>query len=267
MFHEGRWEQLAALPEPRSEDTRAWFIRGVALVRLDDCRRAIVPLERGINAGAEVGGASLADCYKREAIRTADQLQELGKEASVHQIRGDILLSMRLDAEKAVAEYEKALNLKPDDGPLLEKLAEGYFSEGDTTKARRTAQRALALNPHRTRLLRMIAEIEMNDRNYEAALSVLKPLSELEPEDGWIMVQLGIVSMHTDDAKSAVEKLERALSQGYPDEKGALHQMLAMQLRKLGRVDEAKQAAAEALRLADLFAEQHSAAPAPHPVN
>ncbi len=264
LFQEGRWEELAALPEQHSEDTHAWFVRGVALARLNDCRRAIVPLERGINAGAEVDGALLADCYKREAIRTADRLQELGKEASVHQIRGDIFLSMRLDAEKAVAEYEKALDLKRDDGPLLEKLAEGYFSEGDMAKARQTAQRALALNPHRTRLLRMIAEIEMNDRNYEAALTVLKPLSELEPQDGWIAVQQGIAYMHTDDAKSAVEKLQWALDHGYSDEKGALHQMLATQLRKLGRVDEAKQAAAEAAHLADLFAEQHSAAPSSH---
>jgi Flp pilus assembly protein TadD len=41
------------------------------------------------------------------------------------------------------------------------------------------------------------------------------------------------------------------LKAGYPDKKGALHAMLARALRRLGRDEEARQAAAEAAKLAD----------------
>jgi predicted RNA polymerase sigma factor len=47
------------------------------------------------------------------------------------------------------------------------------------------------------------------------------------------------------------------LAAGYPDEKGALHALLAGQLRKLGREQEAKSAAQEAIRLANAF-QEHS---------
>ena len=42
---------------------------------------------------------------------------------------------------------------------------------------------------------------------------------------------------------------------GYPDERGALHALLAGQLRKLGREQQAKTAADEAIKLANAFQE------------
>jgi hypothetical protein len=49
------------------------------------------------------------------------------------------------------------------------------------------------------------------------------------------------------------------LAAGYPDQKGALHAQLASALRKLGRMDEAGQASAEASRLANASLQSHQA--------
>ena len=145
------------------ENATEWFWRGVAFAELGDCSQAIPALERGLKAGAETAASWLTSCYELEAVHTADQLKAQGKEASVHQIRGDILLSIRLDASQAATEYTEALRLKPKNPELLEKLAEAYFSLGDMDRARRSAQEALEQNPHRRPVLRLLVRIAMSN--------------------------------------------------------------------------------------------------------
>jgi tetratricopeptide (TPR) repeat protein len=261
LFAEGRWERLIATPLPPVDDAAAWFWRGTALARTGDCTHAIPALERGLKAGAEMDAAQLASCYQREAIQTADRLQALGRDAAVHLIRGDILLSIRLDPAKAIDEYLEALRLRPNDPQFLEKLAEAYFSQGEMEKARQTAQQSLALNPNREKLLRLMIQASMSERDYAAALSLLDRLAATKPEDPWIGVQQATVYAQTSRPAEAVQALQPALDRGYPDEKGSLHAMLAAQLRKLGRTEDASRATAQAIRLADAFAQQSGNAP------
>jgi tetratricopeptide (TPR) repeat protein len=261
LFAEGRWERLIATPLPPVDDAAAWFWRGTALARTGDRNHAIPALERGLKAGAEMDAAQLASCYQREAIQTADRLQALGRDAAVHLIRGDILLSIRLDPAKAIDEYLEALRLRPNDPQFLEKLAEAYFSQGEMEKARQTAQQSLALNPNREKLLRLMIQASMSERDYAAALSLLDRLAATKPEDPWIGVQQATVYAQTSRPAEAVQALQPALDRGYPDEKGSLHAMLAAQLRKLGRTEDASRATAQAIRLADAFAQQSGNAP------
>jgi tetratricopeptide (TPR) repeat protein len=265
LYAEGRWEQLIATHVPPVDDAAAWFWRGMALARTGDCTHAIPALERGLKAGAEMDAAQLAGCYQREAIQSADRLQALGRDAAVHLIRGDIQLSIRLDPAKAVDEYLEALRLRPNDPQLLEKLAEAYFSQGEMEKARQTAQQALALNPNREQLLRLLIRVSMSARDYAAALSLLDRLAAIEPGDQWVGVQQATAYAQTSRPADAVQALQPALDRGYSDEKGSLHAMLAAQLRKLGRTEDANRATAQAIRLADAFAQQDENAPAPAP--
>jgi tetratricopeptide (TPR) repeat protein len=257
VFAEGRWEQLIAEPAPPVNDAARWFWRGVAFARLGDCIHAIPALEHGLKPGGEPGAAELANCYEHEAVRNADHLQALGKEASVHLIRGDILLSIRLDPSKAADEYGQALRLKPNDPQLLEKLAEAYFSQAEIEKARQTAQQALALNPNRKQLLRLLIQVALSERDYPTAHSLLGRLAAIEPDDAWIGVQQATAYAQTGHPEEAVQTLQPALDAGYPDEKGSLHALLAAQFRKLGRIDDARRTTAEAIRLADAFARQN----------
>ena len=75
----------------------------------------------------------------------------------------------------------------------------------------------------------------------------------MDPQDQWTRAQMGTAYAQTGRPEEGVRYLEPVLTAGYPDEKGALHAVLAGALRKIGREEDAKNAAAEASRLANSF--------------
>ena len=279
LYAEERWERLAALPEPSSGGTMerapgdalksaptnslpgygqaaAWFRRGIALAELNDCERAIPPLERGLEPGAETAAYWLELCYAEEARRAVDRLSALGNPVAVHRLRGDMLVRIYGDAQSATEEYAKAIHLSPREPGLSERLAQAYMSLGYMQRAQQAAQEALALDPHRRTTLRLLASIAMNERDYTGALVFLNQMLALDPNDAWTRVQTGIAYAQTGQAEQALRHLQPVLTAGYPDERGALHATLAGVLRKLGREQEAQRAAEEASRLSDRF-QQH----------
>jgi tetratricopeptide (TPR) repeat protein len=256
LFAQGRWEQLAALPAAATADGRFWFWRGVALAQIGNCAQAIPSLERGLNDGKETAAYWLIACYGSVVGHAASQLSAQGKEGAVHQIHGDILLSMKGDATGAAAEYTEALRLKPNDPDLLDKRAQADFSEGDLDQAQRDARSAFAIDPHRQSTLKLLIRIAMSERDYPQALSLLAKFARMQPDDPWTRVQFATAYAQTGRPQDAVRNLQPALLAGYPDEKGALHALLAGQLRKLGREQEAKAAAEQAVKLANTFEQQ-----------
>jgi tetratricopeptide (TPR) repeat protein len=256
LFDEERWAQIAVLSTPAENNAEEWFWHGLAFARLGDCARAIPALERGLPTGAETAASWLTYCYELSAVRAADELKSQGDESAVHEIRGDILLSIRLDAEQAVAEYKEALTVNPKNPELLKKVAQAYFSQGNMQSAGQSAEEALALTPHRIELLKLLAQVAMSERDYPSALSRLSQLAQVEPEDAWVRVQQGTAYAQTGHPDQAVELLKSALNAGYSDERGALHFLLSVQLRKLGRDQEARTASDEAAKLADAFQQQ-----------
>jgi tetratricopeptide (TPR) repeat protein len=264
LFAEERWEQLAAAPPPAPDETAAWFRRGVALGEIGDCPQALPALERGLKDGAETAGFWLEICYGAEVDRAAAQLKSQGDEAAIHELRGDMLLRMKDDAAAAVAEYAEARRLRPKDPDLSERLAQAYFALGDMDRAKQAANDALKDDPHRILALRRLALIAMSERHYPEALAVLKKMVAMDPTNAWARVQMGTAYAQSGRPEEAVRYLQPALAAGYSDEKGALHAVLAGALRKLGRVEEAKAAAAEASRLADSFQAQGKKSPDDH---
>ena len=264
LFEEGRWESLAAMPEPPSQVPAAWFRRGVALAELKDWPRAIPALERGLDAGAETAAYWLELCYASEAERSIARLGELGNQVAFHRVRGDFLVRVKDDMQAATEEYVKARKLQPRDPLLAERLAQAYENTGDMPRAKQAAREALAIDPRRAVSLRLLASIAMNERDYPSALESLNKLLALRPNDAWTRVQLGIAYAQSSQPQEALANLQPALAAGYPDERGALHAMLARVLRKLGREKEAQSAAAESDRLSNLF-QQHGQGPATGP--
>ena len=256
LFALGRWEQLKALPVPR-DDSTAWFWRGVALARTGDCTQAIPALERGLKADPLEAGYLLQSCFASEEARLEEKLSQAGNQAALHQLRGDVALRLRFDAAAAQKEYAEAVRLRPGKPGLQARLAESYKMLGDTVHARQAALAALALNPREASALQTLAQMAMTDRDYAEALARLKQLAVLEPRDPWTQVQLGVAYGQLGKPDEAVSHLVPQLASGYPDPKGALHAQLARALRKLGREDEARQASAEATRLANQALESH----------
>lgn len=229
-----------------------------APVQMQGCETAIPLLERKMTAASQQMDTDtafrLSICYAMEAGMVAGKLGTSAEDmAALHKMRGDILLRLKNDPDAAEKEYQEAVNLRPHDPQLLERLSEAQLSRGDSEDAKASAQAALAIDPHREAALRTLAAIAINDREYEQALPLLRQLLTQDPHNRTIAVNLGRALVETGDSAGALRLIDPALKAGYPDEKGALHALLARVLRRLGRDAEAEQAANEARRLSDAF--------------
>lgn len=251
LYTQGRWEQLIAL-RPAAEPGAAeslWL--GVAFSRIGDCARAIPLLERGLKSDERAAGFRLQLCYASEGDHVVSQLRAKGSQAALHQLKGDMVLRLHDDAATAVFEYAEALKSVPKDPHLLARLADAYKQLGDVDKAKNVAEAAVILDSRESSALHTLAQLAMNERDYDSATSRLKQLLLASPNDDWTQVQLGVAYGQSGHPEEALRYLGPQLAAGYPDPKGALHAMLAKALRKLGREDEAKQAANQAARLAN----------------
>lgn len=255
---------MIALPSPTTGDSQEFF-RGVALARTGDCPHSVETLERGLSADVQAAGFWLQFCYANEEARTDARLSAAGNQVGLHELRGDVALRLRYDAATAQKEYAAALKFRPKDPRLLARLAEAANTAGDTAQARSAALAALAADPRQSSALRTLAAIALDQRDYNEALTCLKQLAVLQPNDPWVQVELGVAHGQLGHPDEAVRLLQPLLAAGYPDKKGALHAQLAGSLRKLGRDDEAKQAAAEASRLANSSMQVHPGSADAHP--
>jgi tetratricopeptide (TPR) repeat protein len=222
------------------------------------CAKDVPGLERRLNAkrAALDGEAAyqLSKCYAVIAGDASARLLHGAQDlAAVHRLRGDILLRLKGDADGARAEYQQALEIRPRDPAVLQRLAEARMSSGDTEGAQRSAQAALDIDPTQREALRTLVTIAMSQRDYAGALPWLRQLAKQTPGDRAVEVELGTALAQTGASEEALPLLKSALAAGYPDEKGALHALLARVLRRLDHEAEAQAAEAEARRLSDAF--------------
>lgn len=256
MFRQQRWERITKLPAPPAKSTEPWLQRGIAFAELDDCARAIPALERGVSGTSSdlYGMFQLTWCYSQQAGRIARQVQQSSENAaSVHTMRGDILLRLQGKPELAMDEYQQALTQNAHDPSLLDRLAEAQLGAGKIDDARSNAEAALKIDPHRLGAMRTLAKIAVQDRDYATALPYLKELAARNPHDIAGRIELGKAYAQTGALKEARENLAPALEHGYPDEKGTLHYLLGTVLKKLGQDADAELAFAKASRLSDAF--------------
>jgi tetratricopeptide (TPR) repeat protein len=229
LYREQRWEQMTKLPAPQPVRTEAWFQRGVAFAKLDDCQQAIPSLEHGLSKSEPeaYGMFLLSWCYSQEAGRAAEKVQQSGgDEAPLHIMRGDILLRLQAKAEQAVSEYQLALARDPHDPAVLERLADAQFGAGKIEVSRQNAQAALKIDPQRLAAKRTIAKIAMQERDYATALPYLQELAARNPQDLTMRIELAKACAQAGTSDEAWRNLAPALAQGYPDEKGSLHYLL-----------------------------------------
>lgn len=252
LYTQERWEQLAALPRPASMGGLEDLWRGVALAQLGQCLSAIPLLEYGMKADERAAGFWLDICYANQGNAALARLRKEGDNVAVEQIEGDIQLQLHDDAAAAQIHYAAALKSDPQNAHLLERSAEAALRLGDTDEAQRSALAALVLDPHNAFAVKTLATLAVDNRDYAEALVRLRELARMEPQDHWTRVELGVSYAQLGDAARAMPYLQQELSAGYPDAKGGLHAQLATVLRKLGKADQARQASAEAKRLANL---------------
>ncbi len=234
------------------------------------CALTIPSLERRLAAKRGTLDAAaaygLSVCYAQEAGAAAARFQAGAvnpeDQVALHRLKGDVQLRLRGDAAAAEAEYKLGLAARPRDPGLLERLAEAQLSAGELEAAGQSAEAALAADAHRRGALQTLATLAMNSREYEKAVPWLRKLAEVVPGDRTVAVELGRALAQTGAAAEALEWLRKPLDEGYPDEKGALHALLARVLRSQGKEADATRAEAEARRLSDAYQARGGAAAA-----
>lgn len=253
LFSQQRWEDLSAAAFSAGNESMMRYWRGAAFAELQDIPRAIPLLESGLDAGQEHAAFLLLRCYASAAKNASDRLASSKFEASAHRLRGDFFVRVNDDAKSAIAEYQQAISLQPREAALHERLAQAYWSEKRILEARNAAKTALALQSSRPLTLRLLISMAMEERDYPAAEALLTKFLELKPRDSWANVQLGIALAQIGRLDRADMLLQQEIARGYPDDRGAIHAILARILRKLGRSTEAAETEAESVRLADKF--------------
>jgi Flp pilus assembly protein TadD len=257
LFASQHWEAVTARISASDATPQQLLWLGIAHAQVGQFEAAVAPLERVRTVSRDQGEAAywLAMSYARLVEReTADLSRDQAALPILHAVRGEIELRLAGNAAAAATHYKKALALAPGDPALWTGLAAAELSAGEWEDSRRSALRALELDPERVLASRTFAEVCMQERDYEAAIPALNKVLQLEPRDVGAQFLLGTAYSQIGASEKALVLLQAVEDSDFPDEKGRLQYLLGTVLRKLGRLDEAQVAFQRSQELADAFA-------------
>lgn len=226
LFTEQRWEALAhaLIAKANSAEESRWL--GTALTHLERFDEAIPVLEKARKESRSRLECDywLSLCYAREVEKVISGFPRTGPESALsHLAKGDILLRLAWEGTAASEEYRKALAITPGDPAVWTGLAEAQLLSGVPEEARQSARKALELDPHRLVAARIFAEASVRQRDYSPAIPALQQILTAQPNDLDAQVLIGTAYSKTGEDQQALHWLEKALREGYRDEKGTTH--------------------------------------------
>ncbi|MDO8521243.1 MAG: tetratricopeptide repeat protein [bacterium] len=135
--------------------------------------------------------------------------------------------------------YEQALRLNPKSPRVLFMLARLEFTASDRAKTKEYLYRALAERPNFTEALSFLVDLELQDRNFDAALAAVRAGVQAEPTNFILHFGLGYLNYLNGDRQGALTEFESAviLNPQYADAK----YFLGLVYFQLGRSQEAIQ--------------------------
>jgi tetratricopeptide (TPR) repeat protein len=148
--------------------------------------------------------------------------------------------------ERALQVARRAVELAPDEAMAHWNLAKVYFFRKELAQFTAEMEKALTLNPHNAELIANVAiHIGWLGRTDEA-YDLTKKAIRLDPHPpGWYHVTIAFYHYLRREDEQALAELEQADMPSWH----VFHGWRAMILGRLGRIEEAREAAQEALRL------------------
>lgn len=125
-------------------------------------------------------------------------------------VQGDKMLG-RGNVSAAVVEFKKAVDLEPDNGVALVRLAQVYMKEGKSDAARDLLLRAKTHNPAYAPPCVRLGELHYDEGRYEEAQTVLQEALEINPFDPKIHETLGLIAVDVGNFALARQSLGLAL--------------------------------------------------------
>lgn len=169
-------------------------------------------------SAAELGRAGTLRRADRadQAIEVLQQLaRSHGDLSVVHSALGDVL-SAENDFAGAIASFNRALDLTPEDSEVRWAL---YYTRGiahersdDITNAETDFRAALAINPEQPQVLNYLGySLVEEQRNLDEALGMIELAVEKSPQSGYIVDSLGWVFYRLGRYEEAAVQMEKAV--------------------------------------------------------
>jgi tetratricopeptide (TPR) repeat protein len=159
------------------------------------------------------------------------------------------------DLRSAIARYQKAAEQQPGQPAPLLGLGTAYWELGNFDRAASYLRQTLALNPNASQAVFELANIAVRRHADSEAIPLLKEYLAQQPDALAAHADLGRAYSHLGKYEEAALELSKAAA---ADERGDIHYLLAIVLKKLGRTQEAQAALnkSTAIRQAQLAREQ-----------
>jgi tetratricopeptide (TPR) repeat protein len=169
---------------------------------------------------------------ERRAFQCLARFQQLEpNSARSHVLLGDIY-RQRERYDDAIAEYQKALNLAPNDPASLLGLASAQLSNNDIEGAIKVAGAALARTPSDPEINLVMAEALIDNHKYAEAETFLAKSKNIKPQMlPHVHALLGRAYAETGNIPRAIAELKLGESS---DVDGSVHYQLARLYRQLG---------------------------------
>ncbi|WP_158749756.1 tetratricopeptide repeat protein [Acidobacterium sp. S8] len=169
---------------------------------------------------------------ERLAFQALNQYEQLEpNSARTHLLLGDIYVQ-RERYDDALGEYQKALDLSPDNAAALEGLTSAYLRNGNTVKAVETAQLALAQTPNDPEINLLMGEALVARHEFAQAEPFLTKGLQAKPQMlSHVHALLGRVYAETGRTQEAIRELKLGVSS---DEDGSVYYQLSRLYRETG---------------------------------
>ncbi len=151
------------------------------------------------------------------------------------------------DAEKALAEFEKALALDPNNAEALLNIGAIHQGQGKSELAEHFAQRALQVDPSSIGALAQLAELRRDEGELDEAIRLFAEALAIDDSQPFLLLGFGDVLQRAGRFEAAVQAFQSVLELE-PDSFKARYN-LGVTYANMGRVDEAVAIYEEALEL------------------
>jgi tetratricopeptide (TPR) repeat protein len=249
----------------------AYAYRSYVYSDQENYEAAIADANKAVELGSELEPARLAsilharalaylylDQYEQAIADATESIRLAGENAPeaarTYNVRSQANRSLG-DYEQAIADASKAIELGSTDVTALSRFyssrAYAYYFNGDTAAAISDIEAALSIdkdNPS-TGDLELLAQIHLDQGEYEAAMKGYQDALAIAPDDAWLHNGLGDAHYGLDDLGSAETEYRAAVRLG--PEEALFHENLGLVLRLTERYEEAVLSYTEALNLND----------------
>ena len=175
-----------------------------------------------------------------------EQVEKLAPQSwRVHQLRAEAHRQRQAD-EQAIAEYLRAIELKPDAAELHRSLGLIYLLNNAYDEAEQALEKALDLDGANPRSLYVTGRLFAARQQHPEAIPYLETALQLDPNLVEARPSLGRAYLRVGRAEEAAAQLEQALILDYY---GDIHYSLFQAHRRLGNMERARQALAKSTEM------------------